>query len=115
MPTSLTNVNPERRKTTRFRPAAPIVVHSLDTRVVMALDNLSPGGFSVQSTTELPTGAVMRIKFSAPDGSWTTLLIAQSVYLPARSRPAACGPGLSHRLQVSEHGHPSAPRRASMP
>ena len=80
MPTSLTNVNPERRKTTRFRPAAPIVVHSLDTRVVMTLGDLGPGGFSVQSTTELPTGAVMRIKFSAPDGSWTTLLVAQSVY-----------------------------------
>lgn len=80
MPTSFIHVNPERRKTTRFRPAAPIVVHSLDTRVVMTLDNLSPGGFSVQTTTELPTGAVMRIKFSAPDGSWTTLLIAQSVY-----------------------------------
>ena len=80
MPASHTNVNPERRKTTRFRPAVPIVVHSLDTRVVMTLDNLSPGGFSVQSATELPAGAVMRIKFSAPDGSWTTLLIAQSVY-----------------------------------
>ena len=73
-------MNPERRKTIRFRPAAPIVVHSLDTRVVMTLGDLGPGGFSVQSTTELPAGAVMRIKFSAPDGSWTTLLVAQSVY-----------------------------------
>jgi hypothetical protein len=80
MPTSFPNVNPERRKSIRFRPAAPVIVHSLDTRVVMTLDDLGPGGFSVQSTNELPTGAVMRVKFSAPDGSWTTLLIAQSVY-----------------------------------
>jgi len=80
MPTSFGKVNPERRKAIRFRPSAPVVVHSLDTRVVMTLGNLGPGGFSVQSTTELPAGAVMRIKFSAPDGSWTTLLIAQSVY-----------------------------------
>ena len=80
MPPSLITVNPERRKAIRFRPAAPIVVQSLDTPVVMTLDNLSPGGFSVQSTTVLPVGAVLRFRFSAPDGSWTTLLTAQSVY-----------------------------------
>lgn len=80
MPTSFITVNPERRNSQRFRPAAPIVVQSLDTQVVMTLGNLGPGGFSVQSTTVLPTGAVMRFRFTAPDGSWTTLLTAQSVY-----------------------------------
>jgi hypothetical protein len=83
MPPSLITVNPERRKAIRFRPAAPIVVQSLDTPVVLTLDNLSPGGFSVLSMTVLPTDAVLRFRFSAPDGSWTTLLSAQSVY----SRP----------------------------
>jgi len=73
-------MTPERRTSVRFRPAAPIAVHSLDTRAVLALDNLSPGGFSVRSATELPTGALMRVKFGAPDGSWTTLLMAQTVY-----------------------------------
>ena len=52
----------------------------MDTRVALTLDNLSPGGFSVRSAAELPAGAVMRVKFGAPDGSWTTLLVAQTVY-----------------------------------
>ena len=73
-------MTPERRTSVRFRPASQIVVHSMDTRVALTLDNLSPGGFSVRSGTELPTGAVMRVKFGAPDGSWTTLLAAQTVY-----------------------------------
>jgi hypothetical protein len=59
------------------------VVRSPDTQVVLALGDLGPGGFSVQSMTVLPSGAVLRFRFSAPDGSWTTLLTAQSVY----SRP----------------------------
>jgi hypothetical protein len=80
MPASLINVNPERRKAIRFRPAVPIVVQSMDTQVVLTLANLGPGGFSAQSMNVLPSGAVMRFRFSAPDGSWTTLLTAQSVY-----------------------------------
>lgn len=80
MPPSFKIVNPERRKTIRFRPAAPIVVQSLDTQEVMKLASLGPGGFSVQSQTELAVGAVMRFRFSTPDGSWATLLTAQSVY-----------------------------------
>lgn len=61
----------------------------MDTRVVLTLDNLSPGGFSVRSAAELPTGVVLRVKFGAPDGSWTTLLAAQSVYCrPVPDLPA---------------------------
>jgi hypothetical protein len=72
----------------RFRPTAPIVVESLDVGVVMTLATLSPGGFSVQSSTAMAVGAVIRFRFSTPDGKWTTLLTAQSVY----SRPDADAP-----------------------
>lgn len=80
MPPSFTIVNPERRKTIRFRPAAPIVVQSLDTKIVMTLATLGPGGFSVQSVTALAVGTVFRFRFGAPDGKWAALLTAQSVY-----------------------------------
>ena len=73
-------MNPERRKAIRFRPAAPVAVHSLDTQIDMTLTNLGPGGFGVQSKTVLPVGAVLRFRFGAPDGSWATLLTALSVY-----------------------------------
>ena len=46
----------------------------------MTLATLSPGGFSVQSSTALAVGAVSRFRFSTPDGKWTTQLTAQSVY-----------------------------------
>ena len=83
MPPSSRIVISERRKTVRFRPAAPIVVQSLDARTVLTLANLGAGGFSVQSVTGLPVGAAMRFRFSTPDGSWATLLSAQSVYSQA--------------------------------
>ena len=86
-------MNPERRTSIRFRPSAPIAVNSMDTRAVLTLDNLSPGGFSVRSTTELPLGAVMRVKFGAPDGSWTTLLVAQSVYCRPDPEPPSGSQG----------------------
>jgi hypothetical protein len=57
-------------------------------KVVMTLATLSPGGFSVQSPTAVDVGAVIRFRFSTPDGKWTTLLTAQSVY----SRPDADAP-----------------------
>ena len=90
MPPSFTNVISERRKTIRFRPAAPIVVQCLDTRTALTLVTLGAGGFSVQSGPSLPIGAVMRFRFSTPDGSWATLLSAQSVYsMPDPDAPPA--------------------------
>ena len=53
---------------------------SLETKSVMTLANLGSGGFSVQSSAGFEPGTVMRFRFSTPDGVWSTLLTAQSVY-----------------------------------
>ena len=72
---------PERRKTIRFRAAAPIVVQCLDSRVDVSLADLSGGGFSLRSQSEFAVGSTLRFRFSTPDGGWATLLSAQSVYI----------------------------------
>jgi hypothetical protein len=72
---------PERRKTIRFRAAAPIVVQCLDSRVAVALADLGAGGFSLRTPSEFAVGSTLRFRFSTPDGSWATLLSAQAVYV----------------------------------
>lgn len=47
----------------------------------MTLVDLGGGGFSVRSQTEFTIGVVMRFRFSKPDGTWTTVLSAQTVYI----------------------------------
>jgi len=77
---SYKTVLPERRKTFRFRAAAPIVVQSVDTKVAMTLLDLGGGGFSLQTPVRFEIGLVMRFRFSTPDGTWSTLLSAETVY-----------------------------------
>ena len=72
---------PERRKTIRFRAAAPIVVQCLDSRLAVTLADLSSGGFSLRSQSEFAVGSTQRFRFSTPDGAWATLLSAQAVYV----------------------------------
>ena len=87
---------PERRKTIRFRAAAPIVVTCLDHSGVLTLFNLGAGGFSVHSPTALPVGSAMRFRFSTPDGNWTTQLGAESVYSrPDKETPLPGAPFLT--------------------
>ena len=101
---------PERRKTIRFRATAPIAVQSLDARVPLTLVDLSGGGFSARCETELAIGVVMRFTFSSHDGSWTTLLSAQSVYI----RPGTGDEETEHGFLIGfKFMNPEIPRVAA--
>ena len=64
--------------------------------MVMTLDNLGSGGFSVLAPAAVGVGAVMRFKFSTPDGAWSTHLTAQAVH----SRPDGVAPSSESRFVV---------------
>jgi hypothetical protein len=71
-------------------------VTCLDHSGVLTLFNLGAGGFSVHSPAALPVGAIMRFRFSTPDGNWTTMLSGESVYSrPDKESPLPGAPYLT--------------------
>ena len=79
---------PERREATRVPVTARINISSPDTPAdLVALADLSMGGFSVRSQDELPVGKVLRFMFAAPTSPWVVSLTARSIY----TRPDADG------------------------
>lgn len=82
----------------------PIVVTCLDHSGVLTLFNLGAGGFSVHSPAALPVGSTLRFRFSSPDGKWTTMLSAESVYSrPDKESPLPAAPFLTgFRFQNTE-------------
>jgi hypothetical protein len=72
------------------------VVTCLDHSGVLTLFNLGAGGFSVHSPATLPVGSTLRFRFSTPDGNWTTMLSAKSVYSrPDKDSPLPAAPFLT--------------------
>jgi hypothetical protein len=64
----------------RFRAENRFLVHCLETRTDLVLEDLGEGGFSVRAAEPFPVGSVMRFNITTVDGSWAALFSAQAVH-----------------------------------